>query len=448
MVSLSFIAGALLGSAVTLGVFALRHVSVWLRPRQSYVIALGLLAGFAIAAGLLYFAVDLRHAPDSGHALHSAAGGATAGSMAAEVAALEARLAGGGGTAGDWNLLAQAYDFLGRPADARRARAHTDGASPEPASEMSVAALAAAAAATDAGAMAAGAQAATQVTAPGAAPPTPSAAELEQRVSANPRDARSWLMLADLRRAQRDFAGARLAYAKLVELKTVSAQSWADYADVLGSLAGGSLSGEAAHAIDNALALDAQNPKALWLKASEEYQQRRFASALGWWKKLRAELPPDSPDARIIDDNIAESAALAGVKAETAGANGPVTAAAAASGGAAEVSGTVSLDSRFADRVPPDSTLFIYAKAADSPGPPLAVLRTTAHSWPVAFTLDDSMAMMPSRRLSQFPKVVVEARISRSGQATPAAGDLYVTSPALAPSHGTRVALVINREIG
>ncbi|HXZ59601.1 MAG TPA: hypothetical protein VEG26_05425 [Steroidobacteraceae bacterium] len=447
MVSLSFIAGALLGTAATLGVFALRRVSVWPRLRPSYVIAVGLLAGFAVAAGLLYFAVDLRHAPDSGHAAQSAAGGAAARSMAAEVAALEARLAGGGGTAGDWNLLAQAYDFLGRPEDARRARAHTDGAGPEPASEMSVAALAAAAA-TDAGAMAAGTQTATQVTAPGAAAPTPSAAELQQRVSANPRDARSWLMLAELRRAQRDFAGARLAYAKLVELKAMSAQSWADYADVLGSLAGGSLSGEAAHAIDNALALDAQNPKALWLKASAEYQQRRFAAALGWWKKLRAELPPDSPDARIIDDNIAESASLAGVKAETAGANGPATAAAAASGGAAEVSGTVSLDSRFADRVPPDSTLFIYAKAADSPGPPLAVLRTTAHSWPVAFHLDDSMAMMPSRRLSQFPRVVVEARISRSGQATPAAGDLYVTSPALAPSHGTRVALVINREIG
>ncbi|MBV8146342.1 MAG: hypothetical protein JO184_15190 [Gammaproteobacteria bacterium] len=95
----------------------------------------------------------------------------------------------------------------------------------------------------------------------------------------------------------------------------------------------------------------------------------------------------------------------------------------------------------------PDATLFIYAKAADSPGPPLAVLRTTVSSWPVSFTLDDSMAMLPARRLSQFDRVVIEARISRSGQATPGAGDLYVTTPVMRPAGSGRLALVIDREI-
>jgi hypothetical protein len=44
--------------------------------------------------------------------------------------------------------------------------------------------------------------------------------------------------------------------------------------------------------------------------------------------------------------------------------------------------------------------------------------------------------------------VVVEARISRSGQATPSSGDLYVTSPVMHPAAGKKLALVINREIG
>jgi len=56
--------------------------------------------------------------------------------------------------------------------------------------------------------------------------------------------------------------------------------------------------------------------------------------------------------------------------------------------------------------------------------------------------------MIPSRRLSQFDKVVVEARISRTGQAMPSTGDLYVTSPVVHPSGGQKLALVINREIG
>ena len=49
--------------------------------------------------------------------------------------------------------------------------------------------------------------------------------------------------------------------------------------------------------------------------------------------------------------------------------------------------------------------------------------------------------------LSQFDRVVIEARIARSGLATPAAGDLYVTSKVLRPAAGTRLALAINREI-
>lgn len=114
----------------------------------------------------------------------------------------------------------------------------------------------------------------------------------------------------------------------------------------------------------------------------------------------------------------------------------------------AEITGTVSIEGRLANRIARDAVLFIYAKAADSAGPPLAVLRLNANAWPVSFRLDDSLAMLPSRRLSQFQKVVVEARISRSGQATPAAGDLYVTSNAISPGSGKKLALVINHEIG
>jgi len=441
----------LVGVGATLVATPLRRGALALgRARLRYGLAGAFVATFAGAAAIIYLAIGSRHSLASrpaaamvAPAAESAAGAAAksdapAKSMEAEAAALEARLARNGGTADDWTLLAKAYDFLGRPDDARRARARAANPAAGVVTQMSAGALVAAATATESRPGSAE---------PAAAPAAPAAsvAELEQRVKANPRDVQGWLALADLHRAQRDNRAARDALARVVALKGMTAQSWADYADVLASLADGSLTGAAGSAIDSALALDPGNTKALWLKASQAHEQRHFTDALTWWKRLRAALPANSPDARIIDGNIAEDTSLAGLAPASASS---AAAAAPAAAGAAEVSGTVSIDSHLAARVQRDATLFIYAKAADSPGPPLAVLRTTAAAWPVSFHLDDSMAMMPSRRLSQFDKVVVEARISRSGQATPSAGDLYVTSPVLHPAAGKKLALVINREIG
>ncbi len=446
-----FIAGALVGVAASFVALPLWRTALTLgRGRMRYGLAGAFVATFAGAAAIIYVAIGSRHslasrpaatamvAPAAAPAASASdKSGASAKSMEAEVAALEARLARNGGTADDWTLLAKAYDFMGRPDDARRARSRATNPGAGVVSQMSAGALVAAATATETRAASAE---------PTRAPAAASVAELEQRVKANPRDVQSWLALADLRRAQHDNPAARDALAKVVALKGMTAQSWADYADVLASLTGGSLTGAAGSAIDSALALDPSNTKALWLKASQAHEQRHFADALTWWKRLRSALPADSPDARIIDGNIAEDTSLAGLAPVSASPAGAAAPAAAASG--AEVSGTVSIDSRLADRVQHDATLFIYAKAADSPGPPLAVVRTTAAAWPVSFHLDDSMAMIPSRRLSQFDKVVVEARISRSGQATPSSGDLYVTSPVLHPAAGKKLALVINREIG
>ncbi len=110
-----------------------------------------------------------------------------------------------------------------------------------------------------------------------------------------------------------------------------------------------------------------------------------------------------------------------------------------------EVSGVVSLDRKLTSQIVPGSVLFIYAKAADSPGPPLAVLRMPVGDWPVSFKLDDSSAMIPERKLSQFDRVTVEARISRSGQAMPAAGDFYAAGEVLRPADRKPVALTIDR---
>jgi cytochrome c-type biogenesis protein CcmH len=107
---------------------------------------------------------------------------------------------------------------------------------------------------------------------------------------------------------------------------------------------------------------------------------------------------------------------------------------------ATQVSGQVVLSSELASRLGSGDTLFIFARAAQGPRMPLAVLRRGAQAAAVDFVLDDSMAMAPNLKLSGFAQVLIGARISRSGSATPQSGDLVGISAAVSPgASGVRV---------
>lgn len=115
---------------------------------------------------------------------------------------------------------------------------------------------------------------------------------------------------AETQRRQRKFAEAADTYRKLIAQHAMNADRWADYADALASAAS-SLRGEPARALDRALELDARHPKALWLKASLEHEEQRYADAAKTWTTLLAVVPADSSDAKIIRANIDEASRLA-----------------------------------------------------------------------------------------------------------------------------------------
>lgn len=75
-------------------------------------------------------------------------------------------------------------------------------------------------------------------------------------------------------------------------------------------------------------------------------------------------------------------------------------------------------------------------------------MRTSTGTWPVKFVLDDGNAMVPGRNLSSVNAVVLEARVSISGNATPQAGDLVGTIPTVDPRAGKPVRIAIDRVIG
>jgi cytochrome c-type biogenesis protein CcmH len=107
----------------------------------------------------------------------------------------------------------------------------------------------------------------------------------------------------------------------------------------------------------------------------------------------------------------------------------------------------VALDPKFKDSVAPNDTLFVFAKAAHGPPMPLAIARLTASQLPASVTLTDAMGMVPSLTLSQFPQIVVGARISKSGNAAAQSGDLQTLSAATTIAQAEPVRLIIAERV-
>ena len=95
--------------------------------------------------------------------------------------------------------------------------------------------------------------------------------------------------------------------------------------------------------------------------------------------------------------------------------------------------GTVTLAAVLAAQASPNDTVFVFARAAEGPRMPLAVLRKQVKDLPFEFNLDDSMAMSPAAKLSAAAQVIVGARISKTGEAIPQNGDLTGQSAPVAP---------------
>lgn len=107
-------------------------------------------------------------------------------------------------------------------------------------------------------------------------------------------------------RIERRFAEAEVEFRKAVEADPADADSWADLADVAGMAAGRDMR-VGRPAIEQALNINPQHRKALWLRATLELQEQNYQQAAATWRTLAGLVAPDSPDARVIAANIAEA---------------------------------------------------------------------------------------------------------------------------------------------
>ena len=267
------------------------------------------------------------------------------------------------------------------------------------------------------------------------------AARLEAVPASEAPDPKAWEMLARSYAAMQKLPEANKAYKRAVELNPGNAQLLADHAEVLAMLQGQSMVGEPTKLLERALMLDPNNLKALALAGSAAFEKQDFAKAAQFWSKAQSLAPPGSDFAKGLASSVEEARAASGQKGkpQVTAKSAPTPAVAAVS-----VQGVVSLSPALKSKVAPDDTVFIFARAAAGPRMPLAILKRKASELPITFTLDDSTAMADELKLSKFELVIVGARVSKSGNATPQSGDLIGQSTSVKLG-GSKLTLVIDQ---
>ena len=268
-------------------------------------------------------------------------------------------------------------------------------------------------------------------------------AKVKQRLEKEPDNIEGWTILARTHYTLGKFQDAAVAYAALTALVPYDADLLADYADALAMSQGKNFAGKPMELVQLALKIDPTQWKALAMAGSEAFERKDYKAAADFWQRLQDSAPADSPMRERVQASIDEARSLAGMPPVAQVQKG------APAGGASDarsVSGTVTLSPALAAKVKPDDSVFVFARPADGSRMPVAVVRARVSELPLRFTLDDSRAMAPTAKISALSEVIINARVSRSGNAIPASGDLEgATEKVKVGTQG--MAVVIDRAI-
>ncbi len=245
------------------------------------------------------------------------------------------------------------------------------------------------------------------------------AKQLEDRLKTDPNNAQGWVFLARTYGALNRLTDAKNAFNKALTLDPKNSDTLADLADLV-AYENKSMNGQALDLIDQSLAANPKNPKALALKGTAAFEKGDYASAIKNWELAIPNLGPnEAAFAQGLNASIAEAKNL--LKPNQASAINP----------ALTISGKVMIAPGLQSRISPTDIVFIYAKAIEGPKLPLAIIKSTAGQLPTSFVLSDAQSMSPQFKLSQFKEVSLTARVSKSGNAIPEKGDLIGFIPKL-----------------
>jgi cytochrome c-type biogenesis protein CcmH len=253
--------------------------------------------------------------------------------------------------------------------------------------------------------------------------------KVEEKTRANPDDGEAWAMLAKTYSAVERWPEALQAYEKAIKLLPQDASVLSGYAEAIAITNNRVLAGKPMELVQKALEINPDDMKGLELSGIYAYQEKNFAQASYFFKKLYKLMPPESSYAQDIlaAQKDAERLVQSGLSGLDDLSNPPPAEEKAASATAgATIKGSIDIAPVLKSKLAASDVLFLFARAGQG-GPPVAAIRASTGKLPLEFELNDSMAMNPGNTLSQQKQVMLVARISKSGNPMAQAGDLEGT---------------------
>ncbi|MEO7936110.1 MAG: hypothetical protein ABIR27_07620 [Dokdonella sp.] len=272
-------------------------------------------------------------------------------------------------------------------------------------------------------------------------------AGLVAKLKENPANADGWALLGRAYQSMGKFTESRDALKHAFDLMPDNHDLTVEYAQALAlTNEGRRIAGESRQLIEGVLKADPDHQRALWLIGISDYQAADYNAAITAWNRLLPALPPGSDIAESVRNQIADAQKLGGTVAiaDTPSLTTAPQTPMPANHDGPKLTVSVSLDAKLKGKLSGGATLFIFARAENGPPMPLAIHRGPANELPLTVVLDDSMGMLPTMKLSMFPKVVIGARVSSSGNAMAQPGDLQVLSSAIDVNRKEPVELVID----
>ncbi len=268
---------------------------------------------------------------------------------------------------------------------------------------------------------------------------------LRERLKANPEDVAGWKMLGRTHMALQDYAGAADAYERAMAIEDgKDAQTMVDLAVAILNRDGTPIEGRPASLLDSALALDPNNPAALFYTGLAAANSGDTATATARWQILLGLNPPENIRG-ILEQRMAEWRGEAMPAAAQPAMPQPVAADAAVPDDAV-ISVNVSLSEAAMAAITADVTVFVIARDPSAPSPPIAVSRHRVSELPAMISLTDAQSMVAGRDLSIFAEIELLARVSMSGGPAAQSGDWF-GSMLVRPAENNSVSLTIDQQV-